>query len=76
MEFVFNLKRSICFLVFSSWCIFSTSFENGSCDYSAVDLQFAIFLSAILANCGSSALTSASFICAFRISGAVLTFAF
>ena len=32
--------------------------------------------SAILANCGSRALTSASFICAFRIFGALLTYAF
>ena len=32
--------------------------------------------SAILVNCGSSALTSASLICAFRISGALLTYAF
>ena len=34
------------------------------------------FFSAILASCGVSNLTSASFICAFRISGALLTYAF
>ena len=33
------------------------------------------FFSAILANCGSSALTSPSFIGVFRISGALLTYA-
>ena len=39
-------------------------------------LWFALFFRAILANCGSSALTSASFICALRISGALLAYAF
>ena len=38
VEFVFNLCLSICVLVISSWCIFSTSCANGSCGPNAADL--------------------------------------
>ena len=76
VEFVLSLCLSMCVLVMSSWCIFSTNCANGSCGYNAVDLWFAIFFRVILSNCGASALTSASFICALRISGSLLTHAF
>ena len=73
-EFVFNWCLSMCVLMISSLHFFSTKCANRSVS-SAVGLWFANFFSVILANCGSSALTSASFICAICISGALLKYA-
>ena len=56
--------------------MFSTKCSKGSCGSNAIDVKLAIFLRVILANCGSNALTSGSFISEILTTGALLTLVF